>query len=222
LRQPDGGGNQRRPAGARLQSAGHQAGWVAQLVDCGRRVRQRPAESSSGGESKMLGRTQLIVGAVTAALAFSGGWLVNGWRWDAKLARSESQHAQVLEQLAHGTVAATQAARAEEARRTAAVEEQRDVAQQQAQALELDVAAAASSADRLRRELDTLRRRGSACSAATPNGGSGEQGTDTIGLLIDVLTGMESVGREVAEYADLLRIAGAACEGALDAMRAPD
>ena len=162
----------------------------------------------------MLGRTQLIVGAVTAALAFGAGWMVNGWRWDAKLARSESQHAQVLEQLAQGTVAATQAARAEEARRTAAVEEQRDIAQQQAQALEVDVTTAASSANRLRRELDALRRRGSACGAGAANGGSRQPDTDTIGVLIDLLTGMESAGREVAEYADRLSIAGRACERA--------
>lgn len=167
----------------------------------------------------MLGRTQLIVGAVAATLAFGAGWMVNGWRWDAKLARTESQHSRVLEQIAHGTVSATQAARAEEARRTAAVEEQRDIAQQRAQALEVDVAAAADSADRLRRELDALRRRGCTCDTAAADRGSGEQGSDTIGLLIDLLTGVESAGREVAEYADRARIAGLTCERTYDAAR---
>lgn len=157
-------------------------------------------------------RTRLIVAFLAAALAFGAGWMVNGWRGDARLARAEAQHARALEQLAQGTVAATLAARVEEARRTAAVEEQRDIAQQQAQALEVDVAAAAGSADRLRRELDALRRRGSACGATAAVRGPGQSDTDTIGLLIDVLTGMESAGRDVAEYADRLRIAGAACE----------
>ncbi|NYT25408.1 DUF2514 family protein [Alcaligenaceae bacterium] len=165
----------------------------------------------------MLGRTQLIVGAVLLAVGLALGWTVNGWRMDAKLARAESQHAQVLEQLAQGAVASAQAARAEEARRTAAVEEQRDTAQQQAQALEVDVAAAADTAGRLRAELDTLRRRGAACSAAVTGGGADQPGTDPIGLLIDVLTGMESAGREVAEYADGLKIAGTACERIYDA-----
>lgn len=38
----------------------------------------------------------------------------------------------------------------------------------------------------------------------------------------DMLTGMESAGREVAEYADRLKIAGAACEGAWGAIRNAD
>lgn len=61
-----------------------------------------------------------------------------------------------------------------------------------------------------------LRRRGPACSAASADRGPGQPGTDPIGVLIDLLTGVESAGREVAEYADRLRIAGAVCERAWD------
>lgn len=164
-------------------------------------------------------RAQLIVGAVALAVAFGAGWMVNGWRKDVQIAQAQQEKAQVLEQIAQATVASVQAARAEEARRTAAVEEQRDIAQKQAQALEVDVAAAADTAGRLRRELDALRRRGSACSTAAADGSPGQSGADPLGMLIDVLEGMESVGREVAEYADRMRIAGMACEGAWDQMR---
>lgn len=163
-------------------------------------------------------RSELIAALVAGAVAFAGGWMVNGWRHDAKLARVEAQHAQVLEQLAQAAMAAAEAARAEEARRTAAVEEQRDIAQQQVQALEADVAAAADTAGRLRAELDTLRRRRGACGTAAAQRGPGQQGADTIGLLVDMLEGMESAGREVAEYADRVRIAGAACEGAWEGL----
>lgn len=163
-------------------------------------------------------RTQLIVGAVAAALAFGAGWAINGWRYGATLARAEAQHAQVLAQLANGTVAAAQAARAEEARRTAAVEEQRDIAQAKLDGLALELAAGAAVSDRMRRELDALRRRGGACNPATADGSPSQQSVDPIGVLIDVLEGMESAGREVAEYADRLRIAGAACEGAWEGM----
>lgn len=158
--------------------------------------------------------------AVAGLLAAAAGWTANGWRMDAKLARAESRHAQVLEQIAQATTASVQAARVEEARRTAAVEEQRDIAQQQAQALEADVSAAADTAGRLRVQLAELRRRGLACSAAAADGSQGQHGADSIGLLIDVLTGMESAGREVAEYADRVRIAGRSCELAYDAVRA--
>lgn len=165
-------------------------------------------------------RTQLIVGAVALVLAFGAGWMVNGWRKDVQIAQAQQEKAQVLEEIARATVASVQAARAEEARRTAAVEEQRDIAQQQAQALAVDVAAAADTAGRLHSELDTLRRRGSACSATAADGSPGQPGADPLGMLIDVLEGMESVGREVAEYADRVRIAGMACEGAYSALNA--
>lgn len=159
-------------------------------------------------------RSELIAALVAGAVAFAGGWMVNGWRHDAKLARVEAQHAQVLEQLAQATRAAAEAARAEEARRTAAVEEQRDIAQAKLDGLALELAAGAAVSDRMRRELDALRRRGGTCSAAATDGGASKPGVDAIGLLIDMLEGMESAGREVAEYADRLRIAGVACEGA--------
>lgn len=159
-------------------------------------------------------RSELIAALVAGAVAFAGGWMVNGWRHDAKLARVEAQHAQVLEQLAQATRAAAEAARAEEARRTAAVEEQRDIAQAKLDGLALELAAGAAVSDRMRRELDALRRRGGTCSAPATDGGASKPGVDAIGLLIDMLEGMESAGREVAEYADRLRIAGVACEGA--------
>src|SRR5690606_32902147 len=163
-------------------------------------------------------RAQLIGGLVAGALAFGAGWMANGWRMDAKLARQESAHTAVLEQMAQATVASVEAARTEEARRTAAVEEQRDIAQNRADGLALDVAAGRAVADRLR-ELDALRSRGCTCGPAAADGGASKSGTDAIGLLIDVLTGLESAGREVAEYADRLEIAGLACEGSYDSVR---
>src|SRR5690606_7904719 len=140
------------------------------------------------------------------AVAFGSGWAVNGWRMDAKLARQESAHTTVLEQMAQATVAAVEAVRTEEARRTAAVEKERELAKREAQALQGDVAAAADAAGRLQRELDAIRRRGWACNPATADGGKSQPSADPIGVLIDVLTGMESAGREVAEYADRMRI----------------
>lgn len=164
-------------------------------------------------------RAQLIGGLVAGALAFGAGWMANGWRMDAKLARQEWAHATVLEQMAQATVASIEAARNEEARRTAAVEEQRDIAQAKLDGLSLDIAAGAAVSNRLRLELDALRGRGCTCGPAAADGGASKSGTDAIGLLIDVLTGLESAGREVAEYADRLEIAGLACEGSYNSVR---
>jgi len=161
----------------------------------------------------------LIAGALAVVVAFTAGWWVNGWRHDARLARLESQHAQVLEGLATASVESMRAVRAEEARRVAKVEEQRDIAQNKLDGLALDVAAGRATADRLRIELDALRRRGGACNSAAADGSPSQQSVDPIGVLIDVLTRMESDGREVAEYADRLLISGAACEKSYDSIR---
>lgn len=163
-------------------------------------------------------RTQLIAGLIAAAVAFGAGWLVNGWRMDAKLARLESQHAAVLEQLANAAVASVQAVRAEEARRHAVVEEQRDIAQNKLDGLALDVAAGRAFSDRLRDELDALRRRGPTCSAGSTHGSASEPRFDAIGVLADMYEGLERHGRAVAEYADRLQIAGLACERMYDGL----
>jgi hypothetical protein len=43
-----------------------------------------------------------------------------------------------------------------------------------------------------------------------------QSGINTIGVLIDVLEGLERNGREVAKYADWLKVAGQTCEKAYD------
>lgn len=164
-------------------------------------------------------RAQLIVAAVLAALAFGGGWMVNGWRMDAKLASLQADHASVLEQQANAVVASVQAARQIEQKRTEIVESQRDIAIEQNEVLATDVAAGAAVSERLRGQLSALRARHASRIATPANGGQGEQDTDAIGLLIDMLQGMDGAGRELAEYADRLKIAGLACERTYDGVR---
>lgn len=157
-------------------------------------------------------RAQVIGGAVLLTVGFGAAWIAQGWRYGAKLANLRVDHANVLEQQAQAVVASVQVARGIERRRAAAVEKERDHAIEQTQALVADVAAGRAVSERLQRELRTLRARYAGGNAAVAERGQGEQGTDTIGVLIDMYAGLDSAGREVAEYADLLKIAGLACE----------
>lgn len=164
-------------------------------------------------------RAQLIGAAVLAVLAFGGGWMVNGWRMDAKLANLRADHALVLEQQANAVVASVKAARQIEQKRTEIVESQRDIAIEQNEALATDVAAGAAVSERLRTELNALRARHAGGNSDAADRGQSQQGADTIGLLIDVLQGLDDAGRELAEYADRMRIAGLACERTYDGVR---
>lgn len=158
-------------------------------------------------------RAQLIAVAVCAALSFGAAWAIQSWRFGAKVSEL---HAQQAQQAADSI----QAARDLEQRRVAVVENERDHAINQSKKLARDVAAGRAAAERMRRELDALRARHSGGDSVATERGAGEQHTDTIGLLIDMLTGMDSAGREVAEYADRLRVAGLACERVSDRVRA--
>lgn len=164
-------------------------------------------------------RTQLIVGAVALALAFGAGWVVNGWRLDAKLARVEGQHAQVLEQLANTATASAQAARAEEARRTAVMEEQRDIAQKIAAAASADADTRAASYRRLRHRIDTLLADAIGSNSALADGGPAAGAP--IDMLAHVLSRALEAAGQLAEYADQARGAGLTCERSYDLLRAP-
>ena len=164
-------------------------------------------------------RSRLITGAVLAVLAFGAGWMINGWRWDARLARAEAQHADVLEKQAQAVVASVQAARSLEQRRTADMEKQRDLAIEQTEALAADVAAGRAASERLRIQLEKLRVSTGGSDTSATQRSQGEQGIDAIGVLIELYTGLDNSGREVAEYADRIRVAGLACERGWDAMR---
>ncbi|HCN72071.1 MAG TPA: hypothetical protein DIS96_10265 [Pusillimonas sp.] len=145
-----------------------------------------------------------------AALAGVAAWVVQGWRYDVKISRIETAQATAL--------ADAQAnARKIEQASAAAIEEVAKNADEKIAAATADADAARDSAGRLRAELARLRRSSEAAAIASP--GEAESGIDTIGVLIDVLEGMERNGREVAAYADRLKVAGLACERAYDSVR---
>jgi hypothetical protein len=163
--------------------------------------------------------TIAIGAAVTVALAASG---VTGYRMGGASARAELQafYAKAFESSLR---AESQQRQIEKNRADAAQKGIEDAHHQLAQAR-----AHAAAADRA---ADGLRQRANALVAAAGHPGShpGAAGNgagvghhDPIVVLAGVLDRVESNARSVTEYADHLRIAGAACERQYDAVKGPE
>lgn len=144
---------------------------------------------------KVIGVGVLVVGAVVVT------WLAQAWRYEAFIATKDKDQALVV-------VQAYEKVREIELQRQAAIEVIRHDALLQIEQIEMDRDSADATSERLRKEL--ARYRTNAANACTAAGSSSAQ--DPIGVLIGVLEGLESTGREIAEYADRARVAGLACE----------
>ncbi|MBN3500930.1 DUF2514 family protein [Burkholderia cenocepacia] len=114
------------------------------------------------------------------------------------------------------TLAAVDAARAEEQRRTAAQSEIANDANQQRTTALADAFAARAAAGSLQQRVDQLvaAARNPATAAGSPAAG------DALDLLADVLGRADQRAGELAEYADRARIAGQQCERDYDALTA--
>ncbi|URI08768.1 DUF2514 domain-containing protein [Aquincola tertiaricarbonis] len=113
---------------------------------------------------------------------------------------------------------AVMAARAEEQRRTAAMQETVDVAQEQIAAARRDARAADGAADRLRQHVAALASRcgGPASDPAAAAGSAPAAGAGLV--LADLFSRADERAGQLAEYADQARIAGQACERAYQAL----
>lgn len=101
-----------------------------------------------------------------------------------------------------------------ELQRQAEIEVIRNDAMLQIEQIEIDRDNADATSERLRKEL--ARYRANAEDTCATAGSSSAQ--DPIGVLIGVLEGLESTGREIAEYADRARVAGLVCEDSYRAL----
>jgi len=157
-------------------------------------------------------RTFFINMLVLFTLTASAAWLIQGWRFEAKIARIESAHAQATRE-------AEQAARAIEQQRIEDIDHVRNQAQTQIDTLRADVARADGIAVRLRTELANLRARESARHTATAERSPSQPDSAAVDLLTGMLERMEQNARAIAGYADELRIAALACEASYEAIR---
>lgn len=155
--------------------------------------------------------------AAGVVLAGSAAWAVQGWRWDAKLARAEATYAAERDAQAQAAMTAVEAAREEGRRRTAAVEKARDEAQGMAAAAAADAVGARAERDRLHIHANALAR---AAVARDPDAADGSPaGAGAVDLLAYMLSRVSRRAEALAGVADRARIAGLSCERAYEVVR---
>lgn len=160
----------------------------------------------------MLEKSAIISGGVGLVVGLAIGWQVENWRKTAQIA-------EILEVQAAATVAQVRAIREEESRRLAESENAIHYAEARISGLEMVLDAAAVESDGLRRDLQAWKNRRLSCPATAPGGSPSDQSSDPLGLLIELLGGVEGEGRRLAEYADRLKVAGETCERLWDRIR---
>ena len=137
----------------------------------------------------MLKTAALVAVGAIFAITLSSVW------HSAKIGRIEAKHAAQIAQVKADAAAA-------QAKFTEALNE----THQQNLKISADYASATTAASGLRESLSRYQ-------AARPaRCGEGVQSADAPDLLSGLLIGLESSGREISEYADRLKAAGAACE----------
>ena len=151
-----------------------------------------------------------LVVVVLMALSAAGGAWVSGALWAADLATAKQNHAEALAAIEHRQSQAQAQARSEEQRRQTAVEGIRSDAHDQIEQAKAD--AATARADSLQQQAARVARRPS-CTASNPGATPGGSPANAPALLLaDVLSRIDTRAGELAETADLARIAGEACE----------
>lgn len=145
---------------------------------------------------------QVGIGAAITAALFLGIRFYGHKQYKAGYDMAHKDQAVVIAQ-------AYESVRDIELQRQAEMEVIRNEALLQIEQIEMDRDSADAASERLHKEL--ARYRANAENACAAIGGPSTQ--DPIGVLIGVLEGLESTGREIAEYADRARVAGQICEG---------
>jgi len=153
-----------------------------------------------------------LIAAITLALmalSAAGAWQYQANRYERQIADIRADYAEAARK-------AEAQARSEEQRRQTAIEGIRRDAQTQIAAVAADAAAADAAASRLRNRVAELSRRPARCPGAAAGGETTDPARD---LLAVMLSRIDDAAGGIAEYADRARVAGAACEGAYDAVR---
>lgn len=136
-------------------------------------------------------------------------------------AETREQQAAELAQREHDAREAVQAAREEEQRRTAAVQEIANEAQQEIDRARADAAAASDAGERLRQRVAELTAAAAICGSSRKAGtaGAGTTAQATVDLLANVQRRLDDAQDRIAEFADRAHAAGTACERSYDALR---
>lgn len=135
--------------------------------------------------------------------------------------RTIAKHADERTQWERESRLAVEAARAEEQRRTAAVQKEADEAKSQLAQSRRDEAAARSAGERLRQRLAALAARACSAPGGAPAADGGAAAAAAGNLLADVQRRLDEAADDLARFADAAAIAGRACERSYNALTAP-
>jgi len=172
-----------------------------------------------GSLSFLTGWRGYAAAALAAGLVLGGlAWTVQGWRLGLDLAAERASHARVMEERANAALAAVEAARTEERRRIAALEDARNDALEKAAAAADDAATAHAAGQRLRARIDALVADATRRDPGITAGGASKQGRDPLNMLAELLNRHSAELVEVGRYADRLRISALACEASYDGL----
>lgn len=152
----------------------------------------------------------MVAGAGAAMAAHK----ITAWQKDAKYSDMVATHATIMQAYADRATAAESAQRVEETRRQDDKERIENETRLEIAGAQAAAAAAGNERDRLRNQLAayTAGQRRPGANPAAGAVGPSEPGYDPIGLLADLFTRADDTAGDLAQYADSLRIAGAACE----------
>lgn len=163
-------------------------------------------------------------GAIAAAIVLGALLLVQTGRLHTALldaAKTRTENAQTLRNIADITVKAAQAYRAQETQWVKSKEENARETATKIEAANADAASARSASNRLRQRVAALV---SAARAAAAHPGAGPAvapADDPAGMLANVLGRIDERAGVLAAHADAARIAGASCEREHDALTEP-
>jgi len=158
----------------------------------------------------------LRYGAVAAVAGIVVG-IAQGWRYGERIAGLERDWSQERAALSEAARRAETAARAEEGRRQAAIDEVQSHAQQELDAAVRRERAAADVRVRDAVAAYAARHRPAADPGAAP---AGQAAGDPLSVLADLLGELDGLAESYAAAADRARIAGHACERAYDSLSA--
>jgi len=151
-----------------------------------------------------------VIGAGILAAVLMVTWSYGARQHSIGYAKAQTEYKLLAAQ-------AEQAVRDEDRRRIEEIENVKKQAQTEVDDIRANADRANADAGRLRSELARVRQL--AINATASNGNEGQPGASTINLLAELLDRMEQDGRDIAQYADRLKVAGIGCEQSYDALR---
>ena len=139
---------------------------------------------------------------------------------ELRVNHAQTQLAQFKQEASDAARKSAELARAESERRQKVFDDEAASARGEKASLEADVSRLADVTDGLRGDLDAFRQRAKQ-SSKVASGIKSQSGPDPLDVLSQLFYRSSEVNRELAQFADALKLAGASCERSADKVASP-